>query len=633
MHKRILKSILSLILCLCIIFSVALTLVACSASEGNNGSGDNNPSSDIENDYHDKIVVPEYKDYQRGTINFKDISYTRPNYTTTIENIRSVIAAIEKNEISFDEQIERIIALEDEYNHILTMYSLANIYNSKDTSLKFWNTEYTYVASNYPLFAEAIEDLFVAAANSTLAEKFEEEYFGEGLIEKYRDGGKFTEAMIELWANEEQLEAEYSSISTDSVEITYNGITDTLNNLLDFYKQKYGESSREYLSHSSLICTQYREKLNAEYLRIFISLIKTRKEIARELGNRSYLDYAYESLGRDYTSAEASKYLDDISEYIVPVYNVLYLSAFIPYFYPDGMAKPAIEASGVTLDVLINNGYDILEDADSGLTEIYAYMLQHGLYDIELNGENRMPTSFTTYLDQYNAPFVFISALGNITDYSTLFHEFGHFYDSYINYNSEASIDQKEISSQGLEYLMLHFADEKISKKDQVYLKYSMLRGALETLVIQGFYAKSEELIYALDYDDITKENIDKEIKSAADMFGLNSQMIDVSYLYSIPHLYLYPFYVQSYAVSIAPALEMYFMEKENPGTGFEAYLELVDRTGEEDLTLKEALKKSGLTDPFKKNYLRTIANDIYNAIIGKSYYEEDSVKNDINVA
>ena len=180
---------------------------------------------------------------------------------------------------------------------------------------------------------------------------------------------------------------------------------------------------------------------------------------------------------------------------------------------------------------------------------------------------------------------------------------------------------------------MLHFADEKISKKDQVYLKYSMFRSALETLVIQGFYAKSEELIYALDYDDITKENIDKEIKSAADMFGLNSQMIDVSYLYSIPHLYLYPFYVQSYAVSIAPALEMYFMEKENPGTGFEAYLELVDRTGEENLTLKEALKKSGLTDPFKKNYLRTIANDIYNAIIGKSYYEEDSVKNDINVA
>lgn len=595
-------------------------------------AGDNDILND-QNDYHNKIIVPEYKDYKRDTIDFKNISYTRPNYSGTIEKLREVIAVIEKNEISFDKQLEKILALEDDYNHILTMYALANIYNSKDSSLEFWNNEYAYVTSNYPSFAEAIEDMFVAAANSPHAARFEEEYFGEGLIEEYKDGGKFTDTMIKLWADEEALEAEYSSLSTDSIKITYNGVTDTLDNLLDYYAKTYGETSREYLSHSSLIIAQYREKTDAEYLRIFISLIKIRKEIAAELGDKSYLEHGYEALGRDYTSEEASKYLDDIAKYIVPVYNVLYLSAFIPYFYPDGMDKPELEAPELALDELINNGYYLFNEVDSELNEIYSYMLQHRLYDVELGCDNRMPGAFTTYLDTYNAPFIFMSASGNIEDYSTLFHEFGHFYDAYVNYNSDTSIDQKEISSQGLEYLMLHFTDKKLSKKDQLYLKYTMFRGALETLVIQGFFAKSEELIYALDYSEINVDNINKEIKRAAAMFGLNSKMIDISYLYSIPHLYLYPFYVQSYAVSIAPALEIYFMESEKEGAGFDAYRELVDRTDEDNLTLKETLKKAGLTSPFEKNYLHDIANDIYNAILGKNYYEDDDVQNDVNAA
>ncbi len=640
MQKRILRSVLSILLCLTLAFSLVFTLMSCAMKGGNvnedgnfGGDPDNDSLHDSQNDYHNKIVVPEYKDYERDTINFKDMSYTRPNYSGALESFREVISIIEKNEIPFDKQLQKIKDLEDEYNNILTMYAIANIYNSKDASLQFWNTEYAYVTSNYPTFAEVIEDMFVAAANSPHAEQFEEEYFGDGLIEEYKDGGKFTDAMIRLWADEEALEAEYSSLSTDSVKITYNGVTDTLDNLLDYYAKTYGETSREYLSHSSLIIAKYREKIDAEYLRIFISLIKIRKEIAIELGNASYLDHGYETLGRDYTSEEASKYLDDISEYIVPVYNILYISAFIPYFYPDGMDKPSVEATRITLDELMNNCYYLFGDVDGELNDIYSYMLQHRLYDVELKCDNRMQGAFTTYLDTYNAPFIFMSASENITDYSTLFHEFGHFYDAYINYNSDTSIDQKEISSQGLEYLMLHFTDEKLSKKDQLYLKYSMFRGALETLVIQGFFAKCEELIYALDYNDISVDNINKEIKRAAAMFGLNSKMIDITYLYSIPHLYLYPFYVQSYAVSIAPALEIYFMEGETEGAGFDAYRELVDRTYEENLSLKESLKKSGLTSPFEKNYLRTIANDIYNAILGKNYYEENDVENNVNAA
>ena len=639
MHKSILKSILSLLLCIALAFSVSSTLISCSSAKGGdleNGDSAGAPEapegSADDADYHSKIKVPEYKDYGRDTINFADIKYERPNYAAAIAAFRAVIEEIEKNELSYDELLAKVTELEEPYGKVLTMYSLANIYNSKDSSEVFWNDEYATVTSGYPAFAEAIEDLFVAAANSPHAERFEEDYFGDDLIEEYKDGGKFTEAMIKFWEEEEALEAEYSSLSNDSFKITYNGQTDTAVNLLQFYADKYGETSREYLSHASLIMSNYTKKLRDEQLRIFIDLIKVRKNIASELGNDSYLDYGYESLSRDYSSAEASKFLDDIAKYIVPVYQMLSLSVFIPYFYPSGMNKDPIPATKLPLDKLINDGFELINELDSGLGDIYGYMLQHGLYDIEKHTTNRMGGAFTTYLENYNAPFVFISAGGNISDYSTLFHEFGHFADAYINYNSDTSIDQKEISSQALEYLMLLRLDGKLSAKDQLYLKYSMSWSALETLVIQGFYAKAEELIYSLDYDDINESNITAQVKKAAEKFELNSKNIDVSTLLGVQHLFLYPFYVQSYAVSVAPALEIYFMESAKSGAGLDAYLKLIDRN-DEDMTLVESIKDSGITSPFKKNYLRDLANKIYNSILGKNYYEDNSVQNDPNAA
>ena len=645
MHKRILNSVLSLLLCLALAFSVSATLISCSIAKDEDASADNDkqngsnaPESpeaegpETDSSYHDKIKIPEYKDYGRSTVNFTDITYERPNYAAAINLFRQVISDIEQNQLSYEEQLAKITELEDDYNTVLTMYSLANIYNSKDSSVKFWNDEYAAVTSGYPAFAEVIEDLFVAAANSPHAENFEKDYFGDGLIEEYKDGGKFTDAMIEFWAKEEALEAEYSSLSTDSFEITYNGATDTVDNLLKFYSDKYGEGSREYLSHSSMIISNYQKKLKDAQLRIFIELIKVRKSIANELGNDSYLDYGYEALARDYSSEEASKFLDDIAEYIVPVYQLLSFSVFIPYFYPGGLDKSPIEATQLPLDKLVNDGYELMGEIDAKLGDIYGYMLQHGLYDIELYENNRRGGAFTTYLENYNAPFVFISAGGDISDYSTLFHEFGHFADAYINNNSDISIDQKEISSQALEFLTLLRMDGKLSAKDQLYLKYSMFWNALETLIIQGFYAKAEELIYSLDYDDITESNINAQVKKAAEKFELNSKSIDISTLLGVQHLFIYPFYVQSYAVSIAPALEIYFMEAEKSGAGLEAYLKLIDRN-DENLTLVESVTASGITSPFKKDYLRDLANKIYKSILGKNYYEDTNVQNNPNAA
>ena len=134
---------------------------------------------------------------------------------------------------------------------------------------------------------------------------------------------------------------------------------------------------------------------------------------------------------------------------------------------------------------------------------------------------------------------------------------------------------------------------------------------AMVTLIFQGFYAKAEELIYALPYDKITKESLDAEVVKAATSFSLNTNYInDVSAIF-ITHTFLYPFYVQSYCTSAAVSLEIYFAELKSEGAGFEIYKELITRE-EGGLTFEEYLTEAGLTSPFEVDYLKGIANGLY---------------------
>ena len=150
-------------------------------------------------------------------------------------------------------------------------------------------------------------------------------------------------------------------------------------------------------------------------------------------------------------------------------------------------------------------------------------MLQYGLYDVDLSKTNRNRGSYVTYIKGYDAPYLFMSASGTVSDYTTLLHEFGHFADSFINNDSPTSIDQSEISSQALSYLMLTKMGDFLSTEDTAYLIETAMLDALMTLILQGFYAKVEELIYALPLERITKEELDAQVIAAAEQFSLNT--------------------------------------------------------------------------------------------------------------
>lgn len=616
------KKLTALLLMLALIISSIAILSSCGDAPdgGYTPSGDNGDTTPPDNTKPevDKIVVPAYKDYGRGTVNYSDLTYKRPDATALIDDCYAVTVLIEDNKVSFDNQLSAIESLEDGYFNFLTMYSIANISLSKDSANSFWNDEYKYATTKSASLSQAIESIYIAAARSPHAERFEEEYFGDGLVEEYYDGGVYTDEVVNLMSEEASLESDYTSISTSNVIIyTYDGKSGTVNSLLADAAEKYGEGTTQYENIKISYMLLYEQAAKEKAIPIFLNLVKVRIRLAEAMGYESYTELAYENMGHDYSPSDMRRFASEIKDTVFPIYVILDEVTFYNYFRENMPAK---------LDTvsLVNQLYNVYKGMDPDISDVYSYMLQHGLYDIEKQSGDRASTSFTTYLYDNNSPFIFMSSSGYTTDYLTLSHEFGHFIDGYVNDGGNASIDLAEVSSQGFELLSLLALENRLREEDYEFLEYYELRAALNILLMQTFYAEFEHCIYELEYNEVSQAALMSAVKQASrNTFG-----VELSYTLSdmvIYHTVMMPHYVQSYSTSIIASLELFFMEIESDGAGLEAYIALVTRENE-DATFLEQIDVAGLSSPFDEETLKVISDKIFFHIRGQHYFIEPDI-------
>ena len=617
------KKIISLLL----ILSLLLSFSACKKDKDNNGSTNGNGGSDVTDTgpAAPTIVVPEYKDYGRGSLNFNEVAYSRPDLEAVIAAFNSVTETVKANEIPLNDQIGAIRSLEAAYERTESMYTLAEIYLRKDMSAEFWQTEFAYVSTNYPAFSQAVEALLVACAASVHKSAFETDYFGYSLDE-YLDGIDYTDALVALLEREAELEAEYTALSTANVRVSYTSVAGftwegTADEVYAMAEEKYGKDTQEYKNVALAITNLYNQRVTQLSAPIYTELIKIRRLIADELECDSYLELAYKNNGYDYSYAQMEDLLDSIGRYIAPVAESLNSRVFSTYFQKNN--QPRLDEIS-----LINTMYGVYSKGDPDHSDAYSYMLQHGLYDVSASKSNRYEGAFTAYIDSNNSPYVFMTTSGFLKDYLTLAHEFGHFYDGFVNNGETASLDLAEISSQGMEYLSLLRLKYKLKSTDYEYLEYRSMYDTLNTTLLeQSFYAEFEHLAYRLEYDEITDKKL-KEIAAEAfkNVFGedLTSSVNAYNYVL-IPHTILYPCYVESYVVSAIPSLEIFFKESYRTGktgAGLAIYKELVARDNSE-VSLEDALSSVGLSSPFNQQTVKEIANSIHYQISGKDYYTD----------
>ena len=617
------KKLLALLICLSLLVGYCFTLTACKSDKADtppieDGKNDGvTPPDDVtppdEPDEPDgpTILVPEYKDYGRGTVNFTDIKYSTPDVAAIISGFDTITAAIKANEIPVEEMIAMIVEMEDDYTNYLTMYTLAEINNSRDSANEVWLEEYTYLSTNQSDFSQAVEDMYVAAAQSEHKDIFESDYFGFSL-DDYVDGGIYTDEVVELMAKEAELIAEYNGFSTSTVEITLpNGAKGTVDEFMaNVSASDYQGALARYMQYYSVEVTRLTKLL-------YIELVKVRILLAEALGEESYATVGYGNLGHDYSPEAMMSFLSDIKD-TIDIAGELYYNNFYHLNYE-------MEPEVSYVDV-VNELYPLFCEMDAEIGDIYAYMLQHGLYDIAPSGGNRLDAAYTTYIQGNNSPFIFMTASERYSDYVTVSHEFGHFTDAFINDGMGASLDLSEVYSQAWSYLMLLRIKDKMNSTDALknnykYMLHYEMASLSDILMYQGYLAAFEHMAHALDYDEVTEEKLMELMKEAQiHTWGYEIPDLQVWDAVLIVHTVEYPFYVQSYCTSLVAAVEIMLLEIAESGAGLAAYKTLIDREGYEELTFEAQLDRAGIASPLRDGALIEMFEGVYEFITGKSY-------------
>jgi len=325
--------------------------------------------------------------------------------------------------------------------------------------------------------------------------------------------------------------------------------------------------------------------------------VKTRLQIAEKLG-KDYVSHAYSKYDRDYTSEQATAYLDSVAKDIIPVIeNIEYDDSFI-YEFADALSSLYAVADGA------KNMGDIVYES-------FEYMFDYGLYDASFS-YNKVNSSYTTYLYNYNAPFLFASPSNTAGDFFTLAHEFGHYVDSYRNYGYVTSIDTAEVASQAMAFLMPHYTNAMYGFETDDLIDYSVY-AATAIYTTQCYITRFEHEVYSLPADELTLDRINEIAYECANEFGLSdfADLYGIAWI-EIPHVFEVPFYTVSYVISNDIALQVLDAELKAPGTGgISAFLKVIDR--DQELSFIDETVGSGFESPFASGRTQKIAE-----LIGK---------------
>ena len=241
------------------------------------------------------------------------------------------------------------------------------------------------------------------------------------------------------------------------------------------------------------------------------------------------------------------------------------------------------------------------------LSEPVTYMLQNRLYDVS-ESSVKMDSSFTTYIADYRAPFIFSTWTGYADDITTMLHELGHFTNYYHNavvgYSAGDSLDLAEVDAQALVLLLFDayesfYGDLATQARTAALIDamYALLSGCMEDEFQQDVY----------ENPNMTLDEMNALYAKLADEYGLQEV-----YGYQgtewvlISHTFQTPMYYISYAASMVPALELFELAQRDAGAAKAAYFNIITRKSYE--SLGDVLAQNGLESVFSEGTIARIA-------------------------
>lgn len=526
---------------------------------------------------------------------FSDYAYARPDFDAISKEISAAAGLIEDggNPKDLAAYGETILG---QLNGMLTMYSLLDVYTSLDYTDSYYQQEYLLMVESCNRLDTEFNDL-VAATVGTEYEQALRDLWGDEYFESCLRYAKFNSDQIaQLSLREAELTEEYD-VALKDTSVAVDGRKWTMDGLRDYGA---GLDDEKYYEIYDAVCAATNEKAGV----IFEQLVGVRNEIAGTLGYGSYADYAYDLHGRDYSPKDAEAFGQAAKMYIAPLYEEVYELSFRTDYY-------ALYSGQYDSGDLLPRIYDCAQSLSPKISRAMNYMLTCGLYDIEPSG-TKLSGGFTTYFTSYGAPFLFDNWDGGWDSVAGFTHELGH-YASYYNreaygWDTPDSTDIAEIDSQTLELLFTNDYDAIFETDTANAARMEEMLGVLHAILSGCMEDEFQQRLY--ENPDLTLPEINALYYRLAEEYGLSAV-----YRYSpeewvfITHTFESPFYYISYAASMVPSAEIFFLSLTDRESAVETYEEILDR--ETDEGFLEILEREDLGNPFDPETLSALSDQI----------------------
>ncbi len=551
---------------------------------------------------------------------FSDMKYQRPDIVALKEKLAEIEKSISSASCA-DAQIKAYKIAGELSTEYSTMYSLAYVRHTIDTTDEFYDAENTFFDEVGP----EVSDSFLAVKKAMLASPFRDGlekalgslFFINGEIE----ARSFSTEIIPLAAEENRLASEYQKLIA-SATVEWEGDTIALTKLGKHKNSPDREIRRKAFLKDAEFFDNNREKLDE----LFDKLIKNRNEQAHRLGYKNYIALGYDRLGRNcYGPEKVAEFRHQIEKYIVPAVArlkeaqkerigveklCLYDNAVI---FPEGNPNPK-----GTPEQLLAAAADMYEQMSPRTAEFFSFMTENGLFDL-LSAQGKAPGGYCTEFAAYKAPFIFSNFNGTAGDVDVLTHEAGHAFAYYVASRKgildeyiSPTIEACEVHSMSMEFLTSPYHEGFFAQETGKYTYFH----AADALGFIPYGCMIDEFQHiAYENEDMTPEERNRVWLSLEEKYRPYLDVSDLPF-YSRGggwqrqlHVYLYPLYYIDYCMAQTVAFQFYSESLEDWSVAFEKYLAFVDGAGTK--TFEDLVEGAGLTLPYKDGCLSSVADNI----------------------
>ena len=361
------------------------------------------------------------------------------------------------------------------------------------------------------------------------------------------------------------------------------------------------DALRELLHKHEELTVQYYEVIDREdgldaMVPLFSEFVRVNNAMAQKMGYDNYIDYAYEC---DYRREYAPEDIEQVRQFAKEQLAPLQERVRDELLALDEIMQDEEFAAAEVLYYLRydNEAVDAyIQSVSESFGNAYTDLWEKEYYCLAYDDSASKSAAYQEMLPSLKRPFLYIGP--GYTDAQAIVHEYGHYYSALISPDRKISYDLAELQSQGNEWLLLAYLSEQYNDNAVLHVNLERLYNALDNVMLYLCMDEFEQEIYANPEKYTDHESLDALYTEIVSGY-VDPEYFNLDYWHYV--VFDYEAYFASYAISLIPCIELYYLAETDMDAAKQTYLSLIEYEG--DLTFSEVLESAGLQNPLDPQY------------------------------